>query len=292
MHTYDIETYVKNNNVIGYCVCFYINKKFYYEYGINCVEKSIHKIFSFKFKKKNIFIHNLNFDGFLIIEELSKINYSFKIFSKNLNIYTISIINNNKEIIFKCSYKILPLSLSKIAEIFRIENKMVFPYKYVTENNLYYNGPIPQSSFFNSESDYKIFSDNNKNFNIKEYTIKYCMNDIKITSFFLNNLSNIIKIFKINLNDIHSAPSLALKIFQKKFNKNIIKTTININFEKFARKSYFGGRCEVYGNPKPEEFIFHFDFSGMYAQCMLEKFPFGKYKFEEKINEIKNPGIY
>ena len=100
------------------------------------------------------------------------------------------------------------------------------------------------------------------------------------------------KDFKININTVNSAPSLALKIFDKVFNKNKIKLSYNNAIDKIARNSYFGGRCEVYGNPYENEQIFHFDFSGMYAQCMKEKFPYGKYKINNNVSEIKEPGIY
>jgi hypothetical protein len=85
---------------------------------------------------------------------------------------------------------------------------------------------------------------------------------------------------------------LALKIFEKRFNNNKIKLSYQYFVDKMARSSYYGGRCEVYGNPKKDEKIYHFDFTGMYAQCMMEKFPFGKHYFNENPNDINKPGIY
>ena len=184
------------------------------------------------------------------------------------------------------------MSLNKIAQIFNINNKLPFPYKFINKDNLNYIGEIPSKFYFNSEKDYLEFIKINKILDIKKYTIYYCNNDIDITINFLINIKNILKNFKIKIENSFSAPSIALKIFQKNFNNDIIKTSYNNLIEKFARNSYFGGRCEVYGNALSNENIFHFDFSGMYAQCMSEKFPFGKHSYNIYVKDFDKPGIY
>jgi hypothetical protein len=105
-------------------------------------------------------------------------------------------------------------------------------------------------------------------------------------------LNKILEDLNINISKSYSAPSLSLKIFKEKFNTKNIKLTQNNFIDNFIRDSYFGGRCEVYGNPYDNEFIYHFDFSGMYAQCMKEKFCYGKYKFNTNCKSIENPGFY
>ena len=45
----------------------------------------------------------------------------------------------NKVIRFRCSYKIIPLSLEKMGEIV-MSKKTFFPYKFVTNKTLYYVG--------------------------------------------------------------------------------------------------------------------------------------------------------
>lgn len=249
-------------------------------------------MFKLKFKEEIIYIHNLNFDGFLIIESLSDKTIKFEVFSKNLNLYYIKIKYNDKTIYFKCSYKLLPISLEKISLLFNLNKKMIFPYKFINENTINYIGSVPDSSYFNSYCDYENFLKFNLTFNVKEYTILYCFNDVFITYFFLENIFKILKKFKINIKKIMSAPSLSLNLFINNFNENKIKFTNNNLIDKFARNSYFGGRCEVYGNPYLNKHIFHFDFSGMYAQCMSEKFPYGKYKINTNVKEINEPGMY
>ena len=58
------------------------------------------------------------------------------------------------------------------------------------------------------------------------------------------------------------------------------------------RKSYFGGRCEVFGNPFKNEKTHYFDFSGMYEQCMLQKFPIGDGFFKYENLSYKKIGFH
>jgi hypothetical protein len=96
----------------------------------------------------------------------------------------------------------------------------------------------------------------------------------------------------VNIDKIYSCPSLSLKIFIKKYNKKTLSFNIKTSDKEKIRKSYFGGRCEVYGNPKINEHIFHFDFSGMYAQCMMEKFPYGESILINNPKDFYRPGFY
>jgi len=299
INSYDIETFVdKNKKIIPYCICFLFKKKYfsvYYSSNEDIILKSLELIFSLNLNKNNIFyVHNLNFDGILILSSLSLSNgYKLESFIKDGSIYSILVYKSDKTIEFKCSYKILPISLKKISVSFNISEKLKFPYKFSSLENLNYVGSIPDISFFNNSDDYFIFKNLNTNvFNFKEYSIKYCKRDVEIVVLFIQNLNKILNDIKIDITKSYSAPSLSLKIFNNKFNVKKIKLTQNNFIDKYIRSSYFGGRCEVYGNPYPNEYIYHFDFSGMYSQCMLEKFCYGKYKITTNCKEIKNPGFY
>ena len=296
MNAYDIETFIdKKGFFIPYCVCFNISKRFFNTYlnnNNNIILESIDIIFNNIKKYIYIYIHNIQFDGFIILDSLSKdSSYIVDILIKNNSIYYISIKKNNKKIIFKCSYKIIPSSLKKISKSFGLNEKMPFPYKFSNIDNLNYIGKI-DSVYFNNIEDYNLFINNNKFFDFKNYSIKYCTNDVLITSSFLNKIRKILNEFNIDINKSYSAPSLSLKIFEKKFNKDKISFKNKEYFDSYIRPSYYGGKCEVYGNPKEKEFIFHFDFSGMYAQCMKEKFCFGRYRIIKDPENIDIPGFY
>ena len=296
VNAYDIETFNdKDGFFIPYCICFNIGKSFYnvyYEESKNIVEESIILIFKNIKKKKYLYIHNIQFDGFIIFNYLSSLNkYKIDLLIKNGSIYFISIKENNKNIVFKCSYKIIPASLKKISESFNLVSKLPFPYKFSSLDSLNYIGSI-EEKYFNNYNDFDNFSKNNSILNFREYSIKYCTNDVKITKLFIEKINDIVKFFDIDINKIYSAPSLSLKIFDKKFNKNRIKLNTKEDFDSYIRPSYYGGRCEIYGNPKKGEHIFHFDFSGMYGQCMMEKFCYGSYKIINNPIDFSIPGFY
>jgi hypothetical protein len=293
---YDIETFTDEKGFfIPYCICFNIGNRFYNIYlnkNDNIIKESIENIF--KNIKKNVYmyIHNIQFDGFIILDYLSKeSDYILDILIKNNSIYYISIKKNNKKIIFKCSYKIIPSSLKKISESFNLSEKMPFPYKFSSFQNLNYIGKI-ESKYFNNILEYESFIKKNNLLDFKSYSIKYCTNDVLITISFLKKIKKILKKFNIDIHKSYSAPSLSLKIFEKNFNKDKISFKNKEYFDSYIRPSYYGGKCEVYGNPIEKEHIFHFDFSGMYAQCMKEKFCFGNYKIIKNPKNIDIPGFY
>jgi hypothetical protein len=158
MGAYDIETYTDENGYyVPYCVCYIFKNKekaFYYEKASDLVLNSILKIFKESFSSYIFYVHNLNFDGILILESLSKTKiFKFDAFIRNMQIYNISIFYNNKAVHFRCSFKILPSSLKKISESFNLPLKLSFPYKFSQLNNLNYVGKLPSKLYFNNEND-------------------------------------------------------------------------------------------------------------------------------------------
>ena len=87
-----------------------------------------------------------------------------------------------------------------------------------------------------------------------------------------------------------SASSIAVRTALIHSNK--IKLKIPQNIDKLFRNAYYGGRCEVFGNICAEETALHFDFKGMYSQCMLENLPHTSFKLIEYDFNIDRPGFY
>ena len=130
LNSYDIETYVDSNKTLkAYCVCYIVKSKEYYNYWnskTDLIIDSIEFIFTLISKKDVIYVHNLNFDGRLILESITRTKtYKFNALIKDDNIYSITILKNKKEICFRCSYKILPQSLNKIAKSFSLDHKKI-----------------------------------------------------------------------------------------------------------------------------------------------------------------------
>lgn len=186
---------------------------------------------------------------------------------KNCDIYALTLTDGSKNICFRCSAKILPLPLKDIAD------KLQIPQKLEIDHN-------------------SINLENYNNTDVRERVIEYCRRDVQITQNFM---------FKINeeINSfypgwwiwIYTISGLALKIFDRNFN-SYIKLKNNSRLDDIIRPAYYGGRCEVFGNPRDDDLIFHYDFSSMYTNMLKEEFPYGSYSIIEKPANLNIDGFY
>ena len=298
INVFDCETYEKNNNVYIYCICYSIKNETYSIYknnSENIVISFLDDVISKSKDNKTIFyIHNINFDGMLIMDSVFKNSLKFEWFVVDTNIYFIKICYLNNFIEFRCSYKFIPISLKNLN--FLSNYKTIFPYKFVKENNLNYIGNVPDISFFNEDvtkEQYYNFLKDNEVFDLKNKTIEYCVNDVKLTLELLIKVLEIMDIKYINLfNKSYSLPSLSYKIFFKYWNSFKIKKNILKEEDRYIRNSYYGGRCEVFGNCNDNDFTHYFDFSGMYGQCMKQKFPVGEGSFKNSNLNYEKIGFH
>lgn len=91
----------------------------------------------------------------------------------------------------------------------------------------------------------------------------------------------------------YSNSSVSKKIFTKCFNIKKIPLSILRVKDDIFRESYYGSRCEVFGNCfSSKEKIFHFDFPNMFGLCMLQKFPIGRVSKVKKPKDISKIGFY
>jgi hypothetical protein len=82
-------------------------------------------------------------------------------------------------------------------------------------------------------------------------------------------------------------------MFNDSFNTYNINIKNSITQDKNIRASYYGGRCEVYGNPYiPGELVLHYDFPNMYGTLLKEDFPTGALTYTDSITNIEKPGFY
>jgi hypothetical protein len=140
MNTFDIETFRIDDKCIPYCVSYIVNNKNYSFYFNNedIVLLSIKTIFDLMSEKIIFYVHNLKFDGSLIVESLSKQKkILINSLIENREIYIIELEYNKKKIIFRCSYKLLPLSLSNIASGFNLNKKIDYPYNFISKETIF-----------------------------------------------------------------------------------------------------------------------------------------------------------
>lgn len=292
----DIETFTdKNNEIIPYCICCIIENQIYtFWYDKNIIIIFLEKIVSLLKKKKiDIFVHNINFDGYVLINFFKKTNVRFDWFIRDFNIYWIKIFFLKKEIFIRCSYKIIPLSVDSLSKTTNFK-KLIFPHKFVSLATLDYKGQIPSSDYFESKEDYNNFKKKHLIFNLRETVIEYCSNDVRIVHEVLINIIGILNVYNKKLiAHSYSFSSIAYKMFTFQFdNYKITKLKTYKTHSLYFRNGYYGGRCEVFGNPSKDELIHYFDFKGMYASCMLEKYPLGKPVFKEKNLNVTKIGFH
>lgn len=240
--------------------------------------------------RKIYYVHNLTFEMFVFLNDLKNKKIKFKIISTNYTVYSADIWYKNKRIRLRCSYKLTMLSLKKLAELAGMEQKSIFPYK-ILNTDLKENITVNEDMFEN-EIEYDLFIEKyGKNINVYDILENYCKNDANITK------KSIIKYWKIieesglkYNNRILTAAKLSIENYFK--NNFVIKKKINLKYDRLIRKGYFGGRVEVFGNVKENEIILHYDWSGMYAQCMSENVMGGVIIESNNIVDVTHYGFY
>lgn len=264
----DIETYGRDK-LVPYCCCIVYKNKKIVSYGLSCIKNILEYIFLNCDNFSIFFAHNLTFDGLIMLNNLKT---DIKILNKGTllrgcSIYSLSLTKNNKTIKFQCSSKILPLPLKDIALRLNLPAKIDIDHSLINDKNY-------------------------KEKDIMESIIDYCKRDVHITQLFLNKINDELKnIYPGWWIWSYTISGLALKIFDTKFNKNI-KLNLSNEEDKHIRPAYYGGRCEVFGNPIDGDLIFHYDFSGMYTNRLKELFPYGNFRIICKPNNLAMVGFY
>lgn len=166
----------------------------------------------------------------------------------------------------RCSYRLFPTKLEKANKILNTDKKINFDIDKISS----------------------------KNWKKKHKKIEqYCKKDVKIVSQIIKEVDKFYSIYNKNISLLKlTIPSIALHIFETKFNEHKISTWTNLKDDRDIRPSLYGGRCEVFGNIEKGEIILHSDFKGMYAQIMHENFHIGNKKRIINVKKIKNTGFY
>jgi hypothetical protein len=160
--TLDIETKVTNNKMEAICISIYdgkITKSFFID-NFYSSEEMIFQAIQFLNKPKyngfKVYAHNFAaFDAIFILRRLVKIA---KIDVKNKDGVLIEIkcrFSKRVQITFRDSYLLLPSSLDSLGKNFVASEKKLFPYDFVNNTNIDYNGGVPDIKYFNDISEDK-----------------------------------------------------------------------------------------------------------------------------------------
>jgi hypothetical protein len=170
--TLDIETYIKDNILVPFCISIFDGKKTnsYFISDFNdskdLIITALKSIMIRKYNGYNVYIHNMaKFDIIFLLKYLVKLGsvkpiiHNGRLISINLSFgkdleYTLQ---------FKDSYLILLKSLAELSKAFKVDNgKSIFPHLFVNENNLGYTGEVPNIKYF-----YKIDKNEYQNYKTK-----------------------------------------------------------------------------------------------------------------------------
>jgi DNA polymerase family B len=283
--TLDIETYVKDNILIPFCISIYDGKKvksFFISEFKNTEDMILTALKSIMIRKYNgykIYVHNLaKFDVIFFLKYLVKLGivqpiiHNERIISINFNFG----VDNKYSLHFRDSYLILLSSLNKLCKSFKVETlKSVFPYLFVNENNFNYEGNVPDFKYFDNKitldeyNEYKSkFNDNN--WNLKSEVIEYCCKDsIGLHEVIFKFAEMIFSLFQRNIHNYPTLPSLAFAIFRSKFMSENTIPQLSGKIASDIRESYTGGSVDMFiPENKTNKLIYAYDVNSLYPAVM------------------------
>lgn len=257
--TLDIETMNVKNKLVPYCISWFngnFSRSFYltdFKTPAAMMKCCLRSIFIRLYNGHIIYVHNLsNFDGIFLLKVLA--SFEDCIITpqlrkgKMINI-KVNYNGGQNSVNFRDSLLILPSSLKKLAKSFGVEDKGIFPYSFVNNNNLNYVGPVPEYKYFSGISletynNYKtLFKDN---WSMKTETVKYCEQDCFVLFHIIDRFNSLIfELYNLNVHRFPSLPSLAFGIYRSKYLKGF-QSSINFwfNVSWFKKELYWRGcRC-------------------------------------------------
>jgi len=239
---------------------------------LRMIKDAIEDICIRKYKNYKVYFHNFSkFDGYFLVKYLSKIGNCDPIIHKG-RIISVKFNYNEYNIVFKDSYLLLPSSLRKLGNSFKIESpKGIFPFSLTDVN---YKGDVPDIKYFINVStdDYNKYKNLfiGKIWSFRKEAIKYCELDCISLFQILNKFNSLIfDRFKLNINNYPTLPSLSFAIFRSQYLKKDSIHMISGDIANDIRQGYTGGACDMYlPRPIKNKKIFSYDVNSLYPFVM------------------------
>ena len=96
--------------------------------------ESIKSLMQRKYNGYIVYLHNFsNFDGIFLLKILTELSSRINIIMRESSIIDITLYFAKYHLKFRDSYLMLPSSLRKLAKQFNVDDKGIFPYKFVCE---------------------------------------------------------------------------------------------------------------------------------------------------------------
>jgi hypothetical protein len=284
--TMDLESRNIDNILSPYCVSIFDGKNiksFYLTDFNNCDEMlktSIIYLMQRKYHQHRVYLHNFSyFDGVFLLRILSSLGEKVKPIIRDGKIMDLKFYFNKSYFLsFRDSYLLLPASLKELAINFKVQNKGIFPHKFVNSKdvNLNYVGEIPSINYFDniSSMDYIVYKHKIKeiyyknDWNLREEITHYCEQDVIILYKIIKIFNEkIYLLFRINILKCTTLSSLAFTIFRSNFLSEDTKIPlITGDMFNFFKKGYTGGSVDVYR--ATGENIHRYDVNSLYPFVM------------------------
>lgn len=259
--TMDLETRIINEEMSSYCVSIYDGQKlysFYLSEYLNekeMLKASVKHLMKRKYHNHKVFLHNFSrFDSVFLLTILTYLSEEVYPVVRDGRYIDLKFKFAGKyNLFFRDSLLLLPSSLRNLAKNFKVDNKGLFPYKFVNNKDisLNYEGAVPDYKYFDqvTKEEYDQYCKEfiNELWNLKHETIKYCELDCVVLYQVLEKFSDqIFILFRIDVIKYPTLSSLAFAIFRCKFLDNLEIPLINGEIYEFIKKAYTGGSVDVY----------------------------------------------
>lgn len=258
---FDIETFVYEGKLYPYAIGLQYKKYnkirkiiYYYENTHDSVEENsallLERMVNYMVencKHYAVFAHNLGkFDGILMMSSLFKVLGPHSIIiGKDNSIITISF----KNIKLLDSLKIFPMSLKQLAIQFKVDTQ---------------KGELDHT---------KINIDNVTNDDIKLEVLKYLEADISSLYECMEKASDyIFNKCKVNISDVYSASSLAMKHFRTSYLSKEGIPLIPRHMSEPISEAYYGGISQVYKSYGRN--LYYYDINSLYPWAMTQEMPY------------------
>ena len=231
---------------------YYINERLDSdEVVLRCIDDLV----TSKYSGYTFYVHNLgSYDVVLLIKILLSANvncgeekYILSIYYKDDKIICLTIKVGVYSIKLVDSWNILAFKLIDMAEMFNLDiKKDIFPYKFVTNETVFYTGRKPAKHFYQYEYEHELDKETydlipDLYWGTKAETIKYLEKDLLYLFEVINKFSDYIyRKHKIQVSGSLTISYLAMKLFLIRFNKAEIPLINKRSLYEDIKKSYFG----------------------------------------------------
>jgi hypothetical protein len=228
-----------------------------------------------------LYAHNMaKFDGHFVITSLMKSGFIINpVFKNESTILYVDISHPDVpsiKITLRDSLMILPGSLEKLAKTFKTSfTKGIFPYKFMNNTTIYYDGPKPYKHFYNPSVSQDDYDNIPTTWSARNETLEYLRLDLE-TLFEVVTIHSrtVFDKYGVSIFNTLTVPSLAMKVFRTNFLGNTEIPYIADKADDSIRDGYYGG---IVAAIKPEvKDGYYYDVNSAYPAAMMKDLPIGQ----------------